>query len=70
MQLHTVAGGNNDSDGGGELQAEAPSVGDLNSLNSQHAHDLVAVRCQANHNTGSSKHQDPLRHLCIREPTE
>ncbi len=70
MQSHTIAGGDNDSDGGGELQAEATSVGDLDGLDSQHAHDLVAIRGQTNHDTGSSKDQDPLRHLCTRLPTE
>ena len=58
----TIAGGNDDGDGGGELQAEAARVGDLDCLHAQHAHDLVAVRGQPGHNTQASDHQDPLRH--------
>lgn len=66
--VRTVAGGDNDSDGSGELKAEATSVGDLDSLHAQHAHDLVAISGESDHDTNTSQDQDPLGHLRQKTP--
>jgi hypothetical protein len=50
----TVSGGEDDDTGGGELDAEAARVCELDGLDPEDLHDLVAVGREAKHDAGAT----------------